>query len=69
MNTLNFSRADSKGTGALEDEIEITPAMIRAGLDALALWDRGDSDEWKVWHVYHEMEKVRASGLSSLAEG
>ncbi len=60
---------DTSAPLARPAEIEITPAMIEAGVEALALWDRGDSDEWKVWHVYQEMHKARASHSSEVAAG
>lgn len=63
MANVNESCPDGIGAGAPESEIEITPSMIEAGVEALAFWDRDDRDEWKVWYVYREMEKARVAGL------
>jgi len=52
------SQTYSDGTRA--ENIEITPAMMEAGLKAYALWDRGDDREWIVVSVYREMERARA---------
>lgn len=41
------------------DETDISQEMIEAGVEALSLWDHDDADEWKVWHVYREMEKAK----------
>jgi hypothetical protein len=43
------------------DEIEITPEMIKAGMEALSLWDFYDLDEWKVADIYRAMESVHRS--------
>ena len=49
--------ADSADKPALNDEIEITPAMLAAGLEALSHWD--DSDENNISAAYVAMERVR----------
>jgi hypothetical protein len=56
-----LSRSDSVGAGTPEDESEITPAMLSAGLRAFALWDYFDPDEWKVSHIYRAMESARVA--------
>lgn len=45
-----------------DDEIEVTPEMIRAGTDILALYDPSeDSVEGWAEDIYREMESVRRS--------
>lgn len=39
--------------------IEITDAMIEAGIEAYALYDRWDSASWVVSAVYEAMERER----------
>jgi len=54
---------DSAGaTGA--PEIEVTPAMIAAGVEACGLWDRGDPDEWRVHDIYRRMELARRGTMA-----
>jgi hypothetical protein len=48
-------------------EPEITPEMIKAGLEAFALWDRGDPAEWKITHVYRAMEHARLKAKAMIA--
>ena len=56
----------SKGTaGAPGTDIEVTPAMIEAGVEAMALWNFGDPDEWKVPHIFRTMEQARREGLKA----
>jgi hypothetical protein len=63
--SLHSPRADSTGTGAPE-EIEVTPAMIEAGLEAFAGYSpRFDSREEMVVSVYRAMT-ILASGLPHL---
>jgi hypothetical protein len=51
------------------DEIEITPEMIEAGMEALSLWDFYDLDEWKVADIYRAMESVhRAVTVAKTSE-
>jgi hypothetical protein len=40
-------------------EIEITPAMIEAGIEELSLFDLHDPARWKVPCVYRAMEAAR----------
>jgi hypothetical protein len=54
------------GDGAPVDEIEITPEMIEAGIDACAYWDSCDLDEWRVIDIYREMERARRAPNRSL---
>lgn len=58
MPTVRESRPDS-GAGAPADEIEITPEMLRAGVDAIDLWSASDLSEWKAIDVYRQMERAR----------
>ncbi|MGH7097779.1 MAG: hypothetical protein ACREE4_09000 [Stellaceae bacterium] len=41
-----------------EEEIEITPEMIEAGVNELALFDSVDRGEWIVDAVYRAMARV-----------
>ena len=41
------------------EEIEITPEMIAAGVEAESLWDSGDLPEWKIIDIYRQMERAR----------
>jgi len=50
--------ASKEAVGAPE-EIEITPPMLKAGLEAYALWDREDDWEYIVIDVYRSMEMAR----------
>ena len=50
--------ADRPATETTE-EIEITPEMIEAGLNAYALYSFGDPGEWVVWAIYEAMAKAR----------
>ncbi len=38
-----------------ETEIEITPEMIEAGVDALSLWDTGEDGALVVFSVFRAM--------------
>ena len=49
----------SEPAGAPDVEIEITPAMLEAGLGEFCLFDRGDPLEWVIPAVYSAMEKAR----------
>jgi hypothetical protein len=52
--------AESKdAAGAPAEEIEVTPGMIKAGIEAYCLWDRDDPTEWKVVDIFMEMERAR----------
>ena len=45
---------------ALEDnEIEITPEMIRAGMHEMSVWDPNDSRLGTITSIYSAMERVR----------
>ena len=54
-------RPNTTGDGApgRNDEIEITPEMIAAGVEACSFWDIGDPDEWKAVDIYRQMERAR----------
>lgn len=62
----HVSRPDTTGAGApgRNDEIEITPEMIAAGVDACSFWDIGDPDEWKAVDIYRQMERARLTTAS-----
>ena len=57
--TQNVVNAAPAGAGAPEIEIEITPAMIAAGVLASERWELADDAEWKVFDIYREMERAR----------
>lgn len=40
------------------DEIEITPEMLRAGIDEYALYEFADPGEWVVSAIYRAMRKA-----------
>jgi hypothetical protein len=40
------------------DEIEVTPEMLKAGLDEYALFDSVDPGEWVVSAVYRAMARA-----------
>ena len=50
---------------ASTDEIEITPEMIRAGVEACSLWSACDLDEWKAIDIYRQMERARRATAAS----
>lgn len=64
-------RLDKTGTGAPEAEIEITPAMIMAGIAAYCEWDsRFEEADGLVVSIFQAMEKVaRHHRLSHRPEG
>lgn len=45
--------------GTDKDEIEITEAMIEAGITAFAKYDRDDRASWVVSAIYEAMERAR----------
>lgn len=50
-------------------EFEITPEMMRAGIDALCLYDRATLPEYVVWAIYQDMMKVAvATGVAAAKE-
>jgi hypothetical protein len=52
------------GVGAPETQIEITPAMIEAGCEALYVRDWGEElGEWAVTRVYRAMEAARRASF------
>lgn len=58
----------SDETGMSDDEIEVTPEMVRAGCAAMALM--GDARRADVvWVIYEEMEKVRRGVPSCFQRG
>ncbi len=57
------SGAASKEADGAPEEIEITPAMIEAGIEAYRLWDRDDPTAWKVADIFVEMEKARRATM------
>ncbi len=68
MNTVNEDRLDPVEAGAPTDEIEITPEMIRAGVEACSLWSACDLDEWKAIDIYRQMERARRATAASSEE-
>jgi len=46
---------------ATTDEIEVTEAMIDAGLAAASLYDKEDPKEWEIAAVYRAMEATKQS--------
>ena len=42
------------------DEVEITPRMIEAGVEAYALFELLDPGDWIVSAVYRAMERARS---------
>jgi hypothetical protein len=40
-------------------EIEITPAMIEAGIEAYCLFDSDEPGEWIVDSIYRAMERAK----------
>lgn len=49
------------------EEIEITPDMLEAGLDAISLYDWSDPGDWIVTSIYSAMEKVRRNKDSGVS--
>lgn len=59
---------DLAATGRRDtDEIEITPAMIEAGVVALGRYDSGDERETVVWAVYSAMDAAGRARDSATA--
>jgi len=51
--------APNEGAGAPENEIEITPAMIEAGVSAFNRWSNsGEMEEYIVEQIYKAMKKM-----------
>ncbi len=63
------SHAESIGVGAPADEIEVTPAMIEAGVAAMAghHYRHAESDSWEdqVVSIYRAMRLASAFGDAS----
>ena len=49
-------------------DIEITPSMIEAGTEALALFDFGDPAEWIISSIYSAMESAERRLPKQLAQ-
>jgi hypothetical protein len=49
--------------GSSTDEIEVTPEMLKAGIDEYALFEFADPGEWVVSAIYRAM--VRANKRST----
>jgi hypothetical protein len=43
--------------------IEVTPAMLEAGIEASALFDLYDPAEWEITAIYRAMESARRNHL------
>ena len=50
-------------------EIEITPAMLDAGVEAYCLYQRGDPSEDIVLAIYQSMARLKRRRYTSLSEG
>jgi hypothetical protein len=55
----------SKRKANSTDEIEITPAMMRAGIDEYALFEFADPGEWVVSAIYRAMREVALAEIGS----
>jgi hypothetical protein len=59
MNT-DSTVASNDAASAREEEIEVTPEMIEAGINAYCEWDsRFEETEGLVWQIYEAMELAR----------
>ena len=75
--TSEVSAAKAEEAGAPEDrsrfsneeldEIEVTPAMIEAGIEEYGLFDWGDPGEWVVPAIYRGMELQRRRDAKAAA--
>ncbi len=52
-----------------EEDIEVTPDMIRAGTREYANWDAGSTGAHIVWAIYVEMEKARRGNRTGRPTG
>jgi hypothetical protein len=60
------STANAKEAGASEKEIEVTPAMISAGVTALAFYDPGfEHEPWAVARIYRAIETARRAEVAA----
>ncbi len=57
--------APKEAAGAPETEIEVTEAMIEAGIKASCLYDHDDPKSWEVTAIYEAMERCRRYGNGS----
>jgi hypothetical protein len=69
MAVIPSPSADSVGAGGPEDEIEITPEMIEAGIEACGMWSLSDLDEWKAIDIYRQMERARRRSMATSIAG
>ena len=46
------------------DDIEVTPEMLRAGIEEFCLFDSEDRGEWIVTAVYRAMAKVKEAAAA-----
>ncbi len=51
-----------------EAEIEITAAMLAAGIEGYRLFDSRDNDEWVVTEVYTAMEVARLKEVADRSD-
>lgn len=49
------------------DEIEITPEMLAAGIEAVEMWSASDLPEWKAVDIYRQMELARRRSMVALS--
>jgi len=69
----DFAQSDSieSGEGRFSDDelqkIEVTPAMIEAGINEYGLFDWGDPGEWVVAAIYRGMELQRRRDAKAAA--